>query len=66
MDANITSDKDQQAAEQDAALEKAEINRLRENLSRSHKERFLMATRVCKVRLTMKKALINDKPFVSK
>jgi hypothetical protein len=47
-------------------LEKAELDRLRESLSRSYKERFLMATRLYKIQQTMRKAVITHKPFVSK
>jgi hypothetical protein len=56
MDTNITNDKSQQAAKQDDSFEKAEINRLRENLRRSHKERFLMAILLYKAQRTMKQA----------
>ena len=47
-------------------FEKAELDLLRENLRRSYKERFLMATRLYKIQQTMKKAVITHKPFVSK
>ena len=47
-------------------FEKAELDLLRENLRRSHKERFLMATRLYKIQQTMKKAVITHKPFISK
>jgi hypothetical protein len=47
-------------------FEKAELDLLRENLRRTYKERFLMATRLYKIQQTMKKALITRKPFVSK
>lgn len=46
--------------------EKAELDLLRENLRRSFKERFLMATRLYKIQQTMKKAIITHKPFASK
>jgi hypothetical protein len=66
MDTNISSDKGQRLPEQAAGFEKAEMNLLRENLRRSYKERFLMATRLYKIQQTMKKAVITHKPFVSK
>jgi hypothetical protein len=47
-------------------FDKAELDLLRENLSRTYKERFLMATRLYKIQQTMKKAIITRKPFVSK
>jgi hypothetical protein len=47
-------------------FEKAELDLLRENLRRTYKERFLMATRLYKIQQTMKKALITRKPFASK
>ena len=47
-------------------FEKAELDLLRENLRRSYKERFLMATRLYKIQQTMRKAIITHKPFVSK
>jgi hypothetical protein len=49
-----------------ADFEKAEMNLLMENLKRSYKERFLMATRLYKVQQTMKKAVITHKPFIKK
>lgn len=49
-----------------ADFEKAEMNLLMENLKRSYKERFLMATRLYKVQQTMKKAVITRKPFIKK
>jgi hypothetical protein len=66
MDTNITNDGGKQAEEQDAGFEKAEMNLLRQNLRRSYKERFLMATRLYKVQQTMKKAVITHKPFAGK
>jgi hypothetical protein len=47
-------------------FEKSEMDMLRENLRRSYKERFLMATRLYKIQQMMKKAVITHKPFVSK
>lgn len=47
-------------------FEKAELDLLRENLRRSYKERFLMATRLYKIQQTLKKAVITHKPFISK
>lgn len=47
-------------------FEKAEIDLLKEALSRSYKERFLMATRLYKIQQTMKKAVITRKPYITK
>jgi hypothetical protein len=47
-------------------FEKSELDLLRENLRRTYKERFLMATRLYKIQQTMKKAMITHKPFSSK
>jgi hypothetical protein len=47
-------------------LKKAGLDLLREGLRRSYKERFLMATRLYKVQLTMKKAIVTHKQFISK
>ena len=58
---NIQSD-----SQQTPDFEKAELDLLRENLRRSYKERFLMATRLYKIQQTMRKAIITHKPFVSK
>ena len=65
MSSDLHSNNDQPVA---AApdFEKAEIDLLRENLRRSHKERFLMATHLYKVQQTMKKAVITHKPYISK
>lgn len=57
---------DQPQRDKQPDFEKAELDLLRENLSRTHKERFLMATRLYKIQQTMKKAIITRKPFVSK
>ncbi len=53
-------------SQQTPDFEKAELDLLRENLRRSYKERFLMATRLYKIQQTMQKAIITHKPFVSK
>jgi hypothetical protein len=58
--------KDSSSSEFTPGLEKAELDLLRENLRRSYKERFLIATRLYKIQQTMKKAVITHKPFVSK
>ncbi len=47
-------------------FEKAELDLLKENLRRSYKERFLMATRLYKIQQTMKRAIIIHKPFIRK
>jgi len=62
----MASDKNLPLPEQTTDFEKAELDLLRENLRRSYKERFLMATRLYKIQQTMKKAIITHKPFVSK
>jgi hypothetical protein len=54
------------SSDQKPDFEKAELDLLRENLRRSYKERFLMATRLYKVQQTMKKAVITYKPFSNK
>lgn len=47
-------------------FEGSEIELLKENLRRSYKERFLMATTLYKIQQTMKKAVITHKTFVTK
>jgi hypothetical protein len=59
-------DNSQSDSQQMSDFEKAEMDLLRENLRRSYKERFLMATRLYKIQQTMRKAIITHKPFVSK
>jgi hypothetical protein len=62
-----TSDnKNQSANNATPDFEKAEMDLLREGLRRSYKERFLMATRLYKVQLTMKKAIVTHEQFISK
>jgi len=46
-----------------ADYEKAEIDLLRDALKRSHKERFLMATRLYKIQQTLQKAKIIHQPY---
>jgi hypothetical protein len=48
------------------AFNEAEIALLKEALKRSYKERFEFATRLYKIQLTMNKASIVHKPFISK
>jgi hypothetical protein len=48
------------------AFEQAEINLLKEALKRTYKERFEFATQLYKAQMTMKKAVITHKPFISK
>lgn len=43
--------------------EKAELDLLRDSLRRSHKERFLMTTRLYKVQQTLKRAKITHQPY---
>ncbi|MFT3948573.1 MAG: hypothetical protein QM763_16540 [Agriterribacter sp.] len=49
-----------------SGYEKAGDSLLKEALKRSYKERFLMATRLYKIHLTMQKAVITHKPYISK
>ncbi|HEX8331768.1 MAG TPA: hypothetical protein VF622_04055 [Segetibacter sp.] len=49
--------------EPQADYEKAEIDQLKDALKRTHKERFLMATTLYKVQLTLNKAKITHKPY---
>lgn len=46
-----------------ADYEKAEMDLLRDALTRSYKERFLMATTLYKVQQTIKKAKITHIPY---
>ena len=62
----MLNDKNYSSQRQQADYEKAEIDLLKESLSRSYKERFLMATRLYKIQQTMKKAVITHKPYISK
>ena len=49
--------------EPQADYEKAEMDLLRDALKRTHKERFLMATTLYKVQLTLNRAKITHKPY---
>ena len=62
----MSQDNSLPVSQQTPDFEKAELDLLRENLRRSYKERFLMATRLYKIQQTMQKAIIMHKPFVSK
>jgi hypothetical protein len=62
----MSSDKSLPSPDQTPDFEKAEMDLLREGLRRSHKERFIMATRLYKIQQTMKRAVITHKSFVSK
>ncbi len=44
--------------------EKVEMDQLKDALRRSYKERFLMATTLYKVQLTLNKAKITYKPYI--
>ncbi len=44
--------------------EKAEMDQLRAALKRTHKERFLMATTLYKVQMTLNRAKITRMPYV--
>lgn len=48
------------------SLDEAEIERIKEALKRTYKERFEMCTRLYKIQQTMNKATIIHKPFVAK
>ena len=48
------------------AYERAELDRLKEVLKRSYKERFLMTTRLYKIQKTMNRFTIIHKPFLNK
>jgi hypothetical protein len=52
--------------EPDACYEKAEIDLLREALTKSYTERFLFTTRLYKMGMMMKNAKITHQPFPSK
>ena len=62
----MSQDNSLPVSQQTPDFEKAELDLLRENLRRSYKERFLVATRLYKIQQTMQKAIIMHKPFVSK
>ncbi len=49
--------------EPQADYEKAEMDLLKDALKRTHKERFLMATTLYKVQLTLNKAKIIRTPY---
>ena len=66
MISKMSNGKVQLVSQQTPDFEKAEMDLLRENLRRSYKERFLMATRLYKIQQTMKRAVITHKPFVSR
>lgn len=50
-------------AEVDALYEKAEMDLLRDALKRTHKERFLMMTRLMKLNIMLKNAKITHKSY---
>lgn len=50
-------------AEVDALYEKAEMDLLRDALKRTHKERFLMMTRLMKLNIMLKNAKVTHKPY---
>ena len=51
--------------EPDGFYEEAEINLLRDALKRTHKERFLMLTRLYKVQQTLQKAKVTHRNAAS-
>ena len=66
MTPDMSNNKEQSSQQQQTDHEKAETDLLGKSLSRSYKERFLMATRLYKIQQTMKKAVITHKPYISK
>jgi hypothetical protein len=52
--------------EKRTSLTEAEIRQIKEGLTRTYKERFLLATSLYKAHLTMNKAVITHKPFIKK
>lgn len=54
------------AEDPDEVYETANLNLLREALSRTYKERFLFATRLYKIQQTINKAKITHKPFITR
>ena len=52
--------------EPDAFYEKAEMDQLRDALNRSHKERFLVMTRLMKMNIMFKNTKITHQPASSK
>lgn len=54
------------AEDPDEVYESANLNLLREALSRTYKERFLFATRLYKIQQTINKAKITHKPFITR
>lgn len=52
--------------EKELNLPPLDVEKLKQALKRSYKERFEMATLLYKVQQTMKKATITHKPFISK
>lgn len=51
--------------EPDAFYEKAEMDQLRNSLKLSHKERFLVMTKLMKIGMMLKKAKITHQPISS-
>ena len=49
-----------------ACFQQAETNLLIDALKRSHTERFMMATKLYKISMMLKKATINHQPFKTK
>lgn len=47
-------------------FDQTEIDRIKEALKRTYKERFLFATSLYKTQQTMKKATITHQPFIEK
>jgi hypothetical protein len=53
-------------ADPDACYEKAETDLLRNTLTKSHTERFLMTTKLFKISLMLKNAKVTHQPFIPK
>lgn len=54
------------AKKTEITFDEAELALLKEGLKRTHKERFLFATRLYKIQQTMNKAVITHKPEIKK
>jgi hypothetical protein len=63
---NEVSPEEMFLSEPDACYEKAETDLLREALKRTYTERFLMATKLYKISMMLKKATVTHQPFLPK
>lgn len=60
---NITPFTENKLKEPQPDYEKAELHQLRDALKRTHKERFLVATRLYKIQQTLNRAIVTHKPY---